>query len=505
MHIGLRWKPLAIALTLGMMPVAASAQDSDAITIVVTEQPDSLDPCMLGRSQSSRIFQQNVIETLTEVDPSTGQVNPRLAVSWERKDDLTWVFHLRENVKYHDGEAFDAKALIYSINRMLNDSIECVARSKFFVGFEIVPTEIDSYTVEIKTSVPKPIFPTLVSTIPIVSPNTPIDAATNDPVGTGPYDFVEWISGERIELVRFPDYWGGTPDVAKATYVWRSESTIRAGMVATGEADVTPVIAAQDATNPETDFPYPNNEVSTLRIDQTFAPLNDVRFRQALNLAIDREALATIFGADVKPAAQLVHPHVVGYNPDLKPWPYDPEKAKELLAAARADGVPVDTEITIISRPDGYPGSTESVEAMMAMWSEVGINTKILSLEVAEWIRYLTKPFPEGRPPNLYQVQFDDNYGDAEFVNYAAYHTNGTYSTFSDPEIDAALEKGISSTGEERAKLFQEVFRRAHEDIVADVFMYQMVGYARVSPRLSWRPNSASNNELQIATIKLNK
>ena len=147
-------------------------------------------------------------------------------------------------------------------------------------------------------------------------------------------------------LTRFDGYWGEKPQVEKATYIWRGESAVRAAMVATGEADIAPSIAPQDATDPATDFSYFDRRPPTSGSTSAIPPLNDVRVRKALNLAIDREAMVgTILSKDVVPATQFVVPSINGYNPNLKPWPYDPEQAKDLLAEAKADGVPVDKEI----------------------------------------------------------------------------------------------------------------------------------------------------------------
>src|SRR3546814_6596482 len=145
-------------------------------------------------------------------------------------------------------------------------------------------------------------------------------------------------------------------------------------MVATGEADIAPSIAVQDATDPGTDFSYPNAETTRIRIGTTQAPLNDVRVRKALNLAVDRQAfIGSILSKEVVPASQLVVPTTSGYNADLKPWEYDLDKAKALIEEARADGVPVDQEIRLIGRLNLFPNVTEVLEALTQMWSaEIG-------------------------------------------------------------------------------------------------------------------------------------
>ena len=339
---GLAALPLAVALA-SLAPGVVAAAEEGAITIVLSEEPDMVDPCEASRSNVGRIVKQNVTETLTEIDPDDGSITPRLATAWERIDDLTWRFELQEGVTFHDGEPFNAEAVKTAIERTLDERIDCEIRIKFFGGMKVTPVVVDEHTLDIKTAEPAPILPTMMGTMTITSPNTVMGERTRDPIGTGPYRFVSWTPGTSVVLERFADYWGEAPEVAKVTYVFRGESAVRAAMVAAGEADIAPNIAVQDATDPAMDFSYLNSETSSFRIDVTKPPLDDVRVRKALNLAIDRDAMiGTIFSPDVVKATQMVVPSINGHNPNLEPYPYDPEQAKQLLAEAEADGVPVE-------------------------------------------------------------------------------------------------------------------------------------------------------------------
>ena len=190
------------------------------------------------------------------------------------------------------------------------------------------------------------------------------------------------------------------------------------------------------------DFSYFNSETTALRIDVTRPPLDDVRVRKALNLAIDRQALiGTIFPKDVVPATQLVVPSINGHNPDLKVWPYDPDQAMALLEEARAAGVPVDNEITLLGRIEIYPNATESMEALLAMLQAVGLNVKLRMVEVAEWVDIYTKPYAEDRPPTLHQTMHDNNNGDAVFTVFFKYHSDGAQSVLSDKQLDGLIER----------------------------------------------------------------
>jgi len=498
----MRIKPVCLAGGMVLALAASlSAAGAEEITIVLPEQPANLEPCRSIRADIGRVINMNITETLTIIEPETAQVTPHLAESWEQVDDKTWRFKLREGVSFQDGAPFNAEAVVKSINRLMNPKLTCDSRSKFG-DVTLTPKAVDEGTVEIVSDIPIPIMPTLMGTVQIVSPNMPFDQEVNKPVGTGPYE-LEAADNEHIVLVRRDDYWGEAPEVTKATYRWRSESAIRAAMVESGEADLTPAIAVQDATNPETDFAYLNSETTRMRIDAQIAPLDDIRVREALNLAIDWDGMGeALFGTDVLRASQMVVPGVLGHNPDIKPWPYDPERAKALIEEARADGVPVDTEITIIGRNGFFPNASESLEAMQAFWQEIGLNVTIREMEAADWVRYLDKPFPEGRGPTLFQQQHDNNTGDAGFTVPVMYTSEGQYSTIADKDLDQVITKAMSSTGEEREKLFQEAFRVVHDEIIADVPMYHMIGYVRVGPRLDWTPDLKTNSEIRLAEIK---
>lgn len=490
-----------MAAGLGMVAIPAFAQE-DAITVVLPEQVSNLDPCNATNSHVGRVVSQNITETLTRLNPEDGVPYALLATEWEQEDDLTWRFTLREDVTFQDGKQFDAAAAAYAIERLMNQEITCASRSKLS-NLVMIPEVVGDYVLEVRTEIPMPILPTLMSLVMIVSPDTPMDENTNEPIGTGPYQLTDYTP-EQVVLERFDDYWGKAPEIAQATYVWRSESALRAAMVQTGEADLAPVIAVQDATNPETDSAYLNAETTRFRIDLGVPPLDDVRVRKALNLAVDWEGLATLFGPGVLRASQMVIPGVLGHNPDIEPWSYDPEEARRLLEEARADGVPVDTELNVIARSGNYPNSQEATEAMTAMWADVGIQTRITTVDAAGWTEYLNKPFPEGRGASLLMQMHDNVTGDAVFTVPLSYRSDGQYSTVTDAELDALIAEAGAASGEERAALYQEVFRRVHDEIVAEVVMFHMVGYTRVGPRIDWEPTITTNSQIPLADISLN-
>ena len=503
-------KHLSLAISAASIVAVASFfspayAGGKTLTVVLSEEPDIVDPCEATRSNVGRIIMQNVAETLVEIDPKDGSIKARLATSWKQTDNLTWEFNIRKGVKFHDGADLNAKTVVKSIKRALNPKYDCEARTKFFGNISVTPSAVGSHTVAIKTKTPQPIMPAMMGIMSITSPNTQEAKGERNPQGTGPYVFGKWTPGQSVTLKRFSGYWGSTPVVEDVMYVFRKESAVRAAMVKTGEADIAPNIAVQDATDPKMDFSYFNSETARLRIDMSQKPLDDIRLRKAMNLAIDLDALrGTIFAAGVVPQTQIVVPSINGHNPRLKPWPYNLAEAKKLVAAAKADGVDVGKEIVIIGRLGIYPNSTEAMEAMHAMLTEAGFNLKIKMMETAGWLNFLSRPYAEDRGPTLVQGQHDNNNGDAVFSMYNKYACEGAQSTTCDSKIDAGIKAATAATGDKRRDTWQEVQRRLHQDIVPDVQMFHMVGFSRVNPRIDFTPSIATNSQLQVSQVKFN-
>lgn len=483
-----------------LVALPAMAQDN-AVTVVLSEELDLVDPCMSSRSNIGRVVLQNIAETVTEMVPGQG-LQPRLATEWEDMGGGTWRFHLREGVTFHDGSAFDAEDVAHSIARTTGDKIVCEIGAKYFGGMELTTNVVDANTIDITADPAQPILPLLMSTMTVVPAETAVDSFVSTPVGTGPYTFDEYNVGQNIKLSANPNYWGDQPAVQSANYVFRSDSAVRAAMVQTGEADIAPNIALQDATSDAMDYSYPNSETVYLRVDHDVAPLNDVRVRKALNLAVDREAfVGTILANGTLLATGMTPPSTIGYNTDLTHYAYDPEQAKALLAEAKADGVDVDQEITLIGRTGNFGNVLETMEALTAMFQEAGFNMKLEMYEVAEWENFYSKPFAEDRGPQMVQAQHDNANGDPVFSMYFKYACDGLQSGVCDEKIDSMIADATASVGAEREAKWKDLFAYIHEENVTDVFLFHMVGFSRVGERLDFEPTIKTNSELQLAQI----
>jgi peptide/nickel transport system substrate-binding protein len=492
----------AILFTLCAGP-ANSAPEPGTVTILLAGEPVNLDPGECTHTSEGQILKKNILETLTDRNPGNSSITPRLATSWKQIDANTWHFYLRKGVKFHDGKDFNAEAAVFNIRRLYDNRVKSADRAKFFTDIKMEGKALDSYTLEVKTDKPAPLLPTLMEIMTICSPNTPLDKWTRNPIGTGPYKFVKWDAGTQIIFERFDGYWGQQPQVKKAIYIWRNESSVRAAMLEIGEADLTPDIAQGNANRPDMDYSYLNSNTSYLRIGGEWEPpLNDRRVRMALNYAVDRNALrGSILSKDVVPATQLVIPSTLGYNANLKVWPYDPQKAKQLLDEARKDGVPVDKEITLVDRNGQYPGGEELIEAVMTMYKAVGLNVKLRMFEKGAMRTYENKPYPTNVGPYIVHKTHDNNTGDAVFTVFFKYHCNGVQSAMCDKTVDDLIEKAQAATGENRRNLWQAAFKRIQEEIIPDVILYHMVAYARVGKRINYRPSTMTLNEIPLEQI----
>jgi peptide/nickel transport system substrate-binding protein len=502
----------ALTIIVLIAPGAAFAQKT--ITIVIPEEPDSLDNCNSARSAVGRVIRENVNETLIELDPNDSSLKPRLATSWKQVDPTTWRFTLRKGIKYSDGTPLTPEAIASSVDKALNPKLDCNARTKMFSGFKIAVKKVDNQTIDIVTPQPDPILPVRMTTLTIGYPNEPIRILNNS-IGTGPYMIDHYTPNVEVVLKRNPNYWGRKPQLDGARYVWRKESAVAAAMVKVGEAHLATNISHQDATDPKTDFAYPNSETNYLRIESQVPPLNDKRVRLALNYAVDREGLhGAIIPKQAMIATQMVIPRIAGHNHalDKQRLEYSPAKAKKLLAEAKAAGVKVDTPIELVCRINQWENTTETCESILAMYTAVGLNVKLKMVEVSLWNNHNAHPnkgplTPEAdaklkeRGPLLLGHMHDNNVGDPVFSMMPKYGCKAQTSPHCIPELDKKIEAATQTpVGPQRTKLWEETMAIVHDNAL-DVFLFHMVGFARVSPKIKFVPTAATNSEILLEQI----
>ncbi|NKX49633.1 peptide ABC transporter substrate-binding protein, partial [Arthrobacter deserti] len=317
-----------------------------------------------------------------------------------------------------------------------------------------------------------------------------------------PYKLDSWDAGQKITVSAYDGYWGEKPAYAKAEYQWRSEGSARAAMITSGEADIATGLSPEDNIG-DLGVSYPNNETVALRMHSDTAPFTDIRVRQAVNYAIDKEGIvASLYGGRDKVAAQLVPAGVVGHNEALAAGPYDPEKAKQLVAEAKADGVDTAAEINLVVRSAQFPKIEELGQVLQEQLTQAGLNVKLQMLETSQHLTYQVRPFAETGGALMLMTQHGNQAGDAAFTVDQYMTSKGAQSAFGTPELDALIKKADAATGEERQKAFEEVFAYQNENVVQFAHIAHQTGMIGKAANVDYTPNSSTGDELRLAEIK---
>ncbi|UWQ62372.1 ABC transporter substrate-binding protein [Leisingera caerulea] len=380
-------KSLVFAAGSALALAAGGAWAKDSVTIALQLEPPHLDPTSAAAQAIDSVVYSNIFEGLTRF-MGDGSVVPGLAESWEISEDGTvYTFRLREGVTFHDGSAMDAEDVKFSLDRArAEDSTN--AQKALFEGITAVEP-VDPQTVQITLEAPNGslLFNLAWGDAVIVAPESVDDIKTN-PVGTGAFTFQEWVQGDRITLARNPDYWGDQPALASATFKFISDPTAAFAAMMAEDIDAfdnfpAPENLPQFEADPRFQVLVGSTEGETiLSTNNKQPPFDDIRVRQALAHAIDRQAIidGAMFGYGT-PIGTHFAPHHPAYKDLTGMSAYDPEQAKALLAEA---GFTEGFETTLHLPPPSY--ARRGGEIIAAQLAAVGIKAEIINVEWAQWL-----------------------------------------------------------------------------------------------------------------------
>ncbi len=366
---------------------AGGAWAKDSVTIAMQLEPPHLDPTSAAAQAIDSVVYTNIFEGLTRF-MGDGSVVPGLAESWEISEDGTvYTFKLRQGVTFHDGSAMDAEDVKFSLDRArAEDSTN--AQKALFEGIASVEA-VDPQTVRITLAAPNGslLFNLAWGDAVIVAPES-IEGIKTNPVGTGAYTFQEWVQGDRITLARNPDYWGDQPALASATFKFISDPTAAFAAMMAEDIDAfdnfpAPENLPQFEADPRFQVLVGSTEGETiLSINNKQPPFDDIRVRQAVAHAIDRQAIidGAMFGYGT-PIGTHFAPHHPAYKDLTGMSAHDPEQAKALLAEA---GFPEGFETTLHLPPPSY--ARRGGEIIAAQLAAVGIKAEIINVEWAQWL-----------------------------------------------------------------------------------------------------------------------
>ena len=446
-------------------------ENKDRVTIAVKADAKTLDPQRTIDTSSNKPIQM-MFNGLLAFDKDLN-IQPCLAESWENVDDCNVIFHLRKGVKFHNGDTLTSKDVAFSINRMLDKPA-----SRVMIDAITKVEIIDDYTVKLILS--EPSSPLLFG---LAHPLTAIlnekdtiaknDVIATEPVGTGPYKFVEWGSGEKIELVAFDDYFEGRPKIDNLTYRAITENSSRLAALETGEIDIAYNMDAIDSgmieKNPDLQLiSKPTTSTEYITFNNTKAPFDNKDFRKAVNYALDKQSMSdSIFMGKAIPANSIVNPNVFGHSDSVEGYPYNKEKAIEYL---KKSGIQ-NPSFTLFVNDNTT--RLQLAQIIQANLKEIGIDMKI---ETLEWGTYLQKT-AQGEHQALLGGWVSGT-SDADIVFFPLLHSSshggaGNRAFYTNKELDKVIEEArLTSDSAERKALFFKGQEILQEDAPFGLLLY---------------------------------
>ncbi|KFE34936.1 ABC transporter substrate-binding protein [Thioclava atlantica] len=472
-------------------------------------EPKALDPAAVTAVNDFRIL-MNIYDGLVRYKSGTLEVEPALAESWTISEDgKTYVFKLRPGVKFHDGTPLDAEAVKFNFDRMLDENHPYHHTGPFPLAFffSSVDTVEASDASTVTFTLKEPYAPFLSNlaypTGLIVSPEA-VKTSDKDfgrnPVGTGPFTFKEWRPNEAVVVEGNPDYWDGATSLKAVIFRPITDANTRVAEMLSGGIDLmveVPPVALKEFQNDKYHLvEQAGPHLWFLILDCAKGPFKDKRVRQAANYAINKEAIVNDVLEGTATVANGPTPAAFAWAHDdqLKPYPYDPEKAKALIKEAGVEGQEVTFYVT-----DGGSGMLDPVPMATAIQADlkaVGLNAKI---ETFEWNTFLGKVNPgldaKGQHVDMAEMAWMTN--DPDTLPYLALRTDawpdkGGFNSgyYSNPEVDKLLEEARTATDQsKRAELYKKMQQIVHDD-APWVFV------------ANWKQNAVTNDKVSDFTLQ---
>ncbi len=491
-----RLKAFAAAALLGVAIInVPSFAEAATITVAIGAEPGTLDPHALDDGPE-RTINDNIFETLL-VRENDGSLAPGLAAELPTQvDELTWAVKVRPGITFTNGEALDAATVANSINRIIDPELKTGQGS--YVSTIASAEAVDDLTVHVKTNQPDPTIQTRLAWIKIVPLEYSKDAAfAESPIGTGPYKFVSWDRGQQVVIEANADYWGDKPSIEGATFRFIPDANTRFAGVLSGEVDIITNVAPEVtgqlpkvATQQGVELPY-----MVLNAREGAGITEDKRVRQALNYAIDKEELAeAIFGGYAAVAdGQLLAPVSFGYDPTISAYPFDPEKAKALIAEAGVEGA----TINITSQAGRWLKDRDVAEAIAGYWRAVGLDVKV---DIYEWSDFLSRIRNRDVRPQTFYASSSNDLFDADRPTTQTLHaTDGSSSSNSNAALGEIITKARYETDPEARKaLYSQILTEAHEEAYLVWLLWSQDIYGLTS-RIEWTPRP--DGKILVKTI----
>ena len=491
---------LSLLIGLACQPASTVSAGTPAKVVVgLNSDVRNFDPVNTLDTTTDRVI-THIYEYLFVRDHEM-KIIPLLAESGRPVDDLSWEVKLRKNVAFSDGEPFTAETVKANIEYIVKKENNSARRVRIDLVKSV--TVVDEHTVRIATEKP---FPTLLEGLTEIymASTKAIKAGpkilTDKPIGTGPYKLQEWRREQSVTLVRNDAYWGPKPQIATIEFRIIPEVMARVSALLAGEIHLTPDVPPQSMDQVAKSGTTEIRSVAGRRViflafnAVAPGPLQDVRVRQAINLAVDVDKIIrTVMEGNAK---RMVGPLSVisrHLDPKLKPYPLDLAKAKALLQAAGYAGAPI-----TLHTPNGrYLKDKEAAQAIADQLTQAGINVK---LQVDEWGTLLDL-VKAGKIDGMYFFGRSDTTLDGSMIR-DWFRTVSTWVTYSDKKLDAAIDNALPIVNaEKRRQAFYELQAQVQEQ-APWLFLWTQVDVYGVNKNLQWTPRGDEQFAIKAATWK---
>ncbi|WP_458098321.1 ABC transporter substrate-binding protein [Roseomonas sp. WA12] len=479
----------AIAAT-GASPGGLAQAQGQSLAVAVAAAPTSLDPHYHTFSPNNMLA-EHFFDPLIGRD-AKAQLRPGLAEAWRLVDDTTWEFNLRRGVRFSNGADFTAEDVLFTLKRVpsvLNSPGSFATFTKAIVSV-VAP---DPYTIRFTTNGTYPLLPQDLSLVHIICKSVGDRVTTADfnsghaVIGTGPFRLQDFVPDDRVTMVRNADYWGEMPDWSQVTYRFIPSDGVRVAALLSGAVQMIDSVPPADMPRLRGTPGFSMAEIPSLRsiflmldvaneVSPSIAgpngeslnpnPLRDLRVRQALSFAINRQAIVdrVMQGAGV-PSGQMMPPGTTGYLADLPLPPFDPERARALLSAA---GYPNGFQIGLIGPNNRYVNDVQIIQAVGQMWQRIGVRTRVEAMPFAVLVHRQARNnmsamlfgwATTGEPStalrgNLTTRNLEKGLGTVNFSGYSS------------ARVDALVEEGLRTADDERREIvFKQAMRIGMEEV----------------------------------------
>lgn len=478
----------------------SQAAAAKPLVIAYATEPSSLDGQAMN-DEASRIIYNNIFEPLVG-RRGDGSLYPLLATRYEPAGDTAWRLTIRPGVTFHNGQPFDAAAAAYSINRMIRKEFK-TQKGSYIAGITGAKA-VDAQTVEVTTKTPDPLLPTRLTAVAMVPPGPADDAAgfARNPIGTGPYRFAGWEPGKQITVELNPAYWGDKPRVPKAVFRVIPDRQTMLSALQAGEVDLVfgllpeqISLAPKALSVPAPEFSY--IQLNVLPGEKGKRELADPRVRVAINLAVDKETLAkSVYLGHARPnQAQRLAEGMIGFNPAVKAFPYDPQRAKQLLADA---GHPR-FKLTLNVPTGRYLKGEEAVEYIAGQLREVGIDAQVKRWE---WNTYRDAARDKVKNPMETKYGWNSNEWFDMDRSRSHYACDGGSSKYCVAEVDRLFAEGARTLdAQRRHAMYQRIAQIFSED-PPEIFLLQQNYIYGLSNRVDWKARADTEFFLSDVALK---